>query len=66
MKAVKLEFDVEKELLVLRNEARSVKMSYSLRPNTDKRLRSLASAMNIPMSAIIDRALDLYMDALSQ
>jgi hypothetical protein len=63
-KAVEIKFDSEEEALILQNETRSVKTSFSLRRSVDKRLRELATRMNVPMSSVVDRALELYMNAM--
>jgi hypothetical protein len=63
-KVVEIKFDAEEEALILQNETRSVKTSFSLRRSVDKRLRELATRMNVPMSSVVDRALELYMNAM--
>lgn len=54
----------EAEMLLLSREPRLVKTSFALRPSSDERLRAMAAKMKVPMSAIIDRALDVYLTAM--
>jgi hypothetical protein len=63
---IKINVDAEEEMLILHNEAHSVKTSLSLRPTVDRRLRGLAKKMNVPLSSILERALVLYLDAMGQ